>query len=555
MNYCLGTRADPEYTKALAPKLAWVIEDAIARLEPAELGVSVVDAEGLTNCRRWIRRPDRIGVDPFGAKTVRAMMHPGYQNADYVGPAGPVDTELSLLSVRRPDGRPIAVLGNFSMHYFGVGGGLSPDFCGLFSQNIEKAVAPDDKNFVGILSQGTSGDLHWMDYARPRRNESLNSYTQKLSTLALDALKHIRYSRSAPIAIAEHRVSIARRTPDGERLKWANDTLEIGARPTNRPQVYAEQARFIDENPREEIVLQSLRVGELGIHAIPCEVYGITGLELKARSPLQPSFTMELANGAAGYIPPAAQHRLGGYTTWPARTAGLEEGAEEKIVGWLLDLAERASGEKRRKPRESHGAYNELVLGDRPLAYWRLDEYRGSRAEDSSGNDRHAGISGLVAYHLPGPESVAFGDRDNRALQLVDATLAFDDASGVRRIELGFWNGLESRVRASVGTLLRFASNDLRLVRDAKGHSVLQFGESAGSTSVQAKCWNHLVVTVAEGLARVYLNGNEEIAAKTNSPPSTLLLGSGGTEFCGRLDEVSLYDRVLTPYEVARRFR
>ena len=88
--------------------------------------------------------------------------------------------------------------------------------------------------------------------------------------------------------------------------------------------MYAEQAFFIDSNPTEDIVLQALRIGDLGVTAIPCEVYGITGLELKARSPLQPTFNVELANGAAGYIPPPAQHALGGYTTWPARTAGLE---------------------------------------------------------------------------------------------------------------------------------------------------------------------------------------------------------------------------------------
>jgi hypothetical protein len=57
---------------------------------------------------------------------------------------------------------------------------------------------------------------------------------------------------------------------------------------------------------------------------------------------------MELANGAEGYIPPPEQHRLGGYTTWPARTAGLEVEAEPKIVGALLKLLEDVSGKQRR---------------------------------------------------------------------------------------------------------------------------------------------------------------------------------------------------------------
>jgi hypothetical protein len=57
---------------------------------------------------------------------------------------------------------------------------------------------------------------------------------------------------------------------------------------------------------------------------------------------------IELANGAEGYIPPPEQHKLGGYTTWPARTAGLEVGAEPRIVETLLSLLEEVSGQKRR---------------------------------------------------------------------------------------------------------------------------------------------------------------------------------------------------------------
>ncbi len=45
------------------------------------------------------------------------------------------------------------------------------------------------------------------------------------------------------------------------------------------------------------------------ITALPNEVYGITGLKLKAQSPLPATFNIELANGAEGYIPPARTTR------------------------------------------------------------------------------------------------------------------------------------------------------------------------------------------------------------------------------------------------------
>ena len=56
-----------------------------------EVGWAVVDDLAHTYCRRWIRRPDRMLDDPFGDRTVRANMHPGYENPDAIAPSGPVD--------------------------------------------------------------------------------------------------------------------------------------------------------------------------------------------------------------------------------------------------------------------------------------------------------------------------------------------------------------------------------------------------------------------------------------------------------------------------------
>ena len=58
--------------------------------------------------------------------------------------------------------------------------------------------------------------------------------------------------------------------------------------------------------------------------AIPCEVFVEIGLEIKAKSPLKPTFTIELANGYNGYLPTPEQHALGGYETWRARSSYLE---------------------------------------------------------------------------------------------------------------------------------------------------------------------------------------------------------------------------------------
>ncbi len=359
MNLCLGTSSDPNYEKFLPAKLAEGIALAHANLEAAQIGVTVVDAPDHTHCRRWLKHPDKYANDPFGDKTVRAMMHPGYQNPDYIGEAGPVDTGLSLVSIQSADGkRPIGLLANYSMHYFGAGGGFSADYYGLFCDLMEKKIASTGTAsgkapFVAAMSQGTSGDLHWMDYSKPKKeNYGIDQYTGELADIAFGAFQKIDYQSGDPkLDMEESTLTLGRRLASKARIAWAKElnAKRGDRRPKNRPEVYAEQATWFVENPKEDLILQTIRIGDLAITTLPHEVYGITGLKLKAQSPFKTTFNMELANGAAGYIPPPEQHYLGGYTTWPSRTAGMEQQAEPQIVDKLLKMLEKLSGEKRKK--------------------------------------------------------------------------------------------------------------------------------------------------------------------------------------------------------------
>ena len=392
----------------VVPRVASAIVEAAQRLEPAKIGWTSVESPEFTNCRRWITRSDRQGTDPFGKPTVRAMMHPGYLNPNYVHPAGPIDPELSVLSiVAAKDQTPICVLANYSMHYFGNGAGFSADYFGEVAAMLEATISMesvrDHGDFVGIMSQGTSGDLHWMDYAAPQRSVNRSQYARGISDRIVTAWKQIEYREDCSLAMAEKRIRLRRRTPDAERLAWAAPlNQQRGDRPPrNQQEVYAQQAQWINDHPETDVVLQAVRIGELGITALPNEVYGITGLKLKLQSPLPATFNLELANGAEGYIPPPEQHRLGGYTTWPARTAGLEVEAEPKIVDAVLSLLETVSGKPRREPSEPLSDYAKAVLRQEPLAYWRLDDLTIHQAKDLLGS-HPADYRGGVALYLDG---------------------------------------------------------------------------------------------------------------------------------------------------------
>jgi hypothetical protein len=115
------------------------------------------------------------------------------------------------------------------------------------------------------------------------------------------------------------------------------------ATPMHRHDVaYAERTLAArDARPDKlSVVIQAFRIGDLGIAAIPFEVFTEIGLEIKARSPFAGTFTIELANGSNGYLPTPAQHELGGYETWLG-TNRVEREASVKIVARTLEMLER----------------------------------------------------------------------------------------------------------------------------------------------------------------------------------------------------------------------
>ena len=64
------------------------------------------------------------------------------------------------------------------------------------------------------------------------------------------------------------------------------------------------ESRCLANSPDDvSVILQAIRIGDLGIASIPFEVFTEIGLEIKEKSPLAKSFTIELANGSYGYLP------------------------------------------------------------------------------------------------------------------------------------------------------------------------------------------------------------------------------------------------------------
>jgi hypothetical protein len=348
-------QSDPnqEYVKQLPSLIAQGIEEAVKNLEPAKVGWGVASNPKQVFNRRWHRQHALIPRDPIGRTTDKVQMNPGYQAPGLVKPAGPIDPEVWVLSVRSAKDRPIAFLANYSLHYVGGVEPLSADYFGAFAERIQAGLA-DRQNippFVAMMSNGTSGDINNINFVGPgpkgqKPFEQIRLVANDVAKTALEAHKKIFPTDKVALAAAVREIELGVRLPSEKEVERAKEVLAKakGRELRGLEEVYARETVLLAKYPAKvKVILQALRIGELGICAIPCEVFVEIGLELKKKSPLRSTFTIELANGYNGYLPTPKQHELGGYETWRARSSYLEKEASPKITRTLLGLLEKVS--------------------------------------------------------------------------------------------------------------------------------------------------------------------------------------------------------------------
>ncbi len=577
----LGTPPDENYRPYLRQRIAEAIELAESRLVAAEVGWASGDAAQFTALRRWVRRPDRIEVDPFGNRTVRANMHSARNLNDVVGPSGPEDPALSMVCFRDKNHMPIAVLANFSMHYFGHQN-ISADYFGMFCDGLETHLEQKhpDSQPLAVMSHGCSGDIWRRDYMQPQAvaEGTIESYADALLDVATGIYASAEYEAVGSIAMRERRLSMKYRTPDAQRLNWAQGIVKQldGELPKTQPEIYAREQTFLHKMQQADVVVQAIRIGNIAIATTPTETYALTGLKLKLRSPLEKTMVIELANGGDGYIPPPEQHRLGGYNTWAARSAGLEVAAEPKIVAAGLDLLADVCDSPTRQPSQSIGPLARAVMDSQPSAYWQLDELDSLVARDRSGHHRVAIIEPGTLYFLPGDDRHFTLEGNNRSLHFVQSRLRYLHPEPLRcaTTVFSFWNGMPDGSRPILGWLFSLdhpggSRQGVHVgITDAVDgpRLALQVGErivAKGSTTIERWNWHQVAVILGESGVTIHLDGSLQpditwagewrpTNTHTGRPQEFFWAGRSDLQESleGRIDEVVFYDRELQPAQL-----
>lgn len=214
--------------------------------------------------------------------------------------------------------------------------------------------------------------------------------------------------------------------------------------------------------------------------------------------------------------------------------------------------------------------YATAVLGDAPLAYWRLDEPSGTVCHDSSGHGNDATYLGAVGLGVAGP---LVGDPDtaaqfNGADAKIDVGDKFDFA-GSAPFSIEMWarpDVIDSTYRhvetkmlytdaGQPGTGIYFyfhAGNGLGFERWNNNFT----DDGLGDTAVTTAQWLHVVGTFDGATMTLYVNG-----AQVMSKPTAIVVAANGVHllwaqsFQGALDELAIYDHALPSARVQAHYQ
>lgn len=267
---------DTRYSDSATEALRKGIVEARSRLEPARLGV--VTSTARANVNRRQRLPDgRIALG--------------------VNPDGPVDRQLGLIRLERPDGTLIGLIANYAIHATALGGGnklISGDVTGWAAEYVERRVEAPLLFING--AEGNVAPLHSVgsDIDSPL----LKEYDSLLGEPILAANASMRET-TAEVSLAIGKVFVE--TPLKPDLTWPAEMADYGS-------VSADGTRQV------RVPVYSLTINrDTVLWAAPLELFSEIAIRVRESSPFVHTLYCGLTNGSLAYLPTKEAFRDGGY--------------------------------------------------------------------------------------------------------------------------------------------------------------------------------------------------------------------------------------------------
>jgi neutral ceramidase len=286
---------DREYTKQFTDALIDAVRTARDKLEPARLSVATTIANANINRR---------------ARDVDGKISLG------LNPDGPVDRQVNLIRVRRPDGSPIALVMNYAMHGTVMSG-----------QNLK--ISGDGPGVVaGYVEEQLGGTVLYI-------NGAAGNIAPIYSVYADPSSGHLSQFR---VLLGDRVIAAARSMPDGTDRVVFRHAQQIVETPRREDVTWPDEMAAYATNDRQRIKLplRFLAINDTVIWSAPVEMFCEIAMTIRDRSPFKQTFYFGYTSGWFGYLPTAKAFEEGGYEprTSPF-TAHVESDLTTAVVGFL----------------------------------------------------------------------------------------------------------------------------------------------------------------------------------------------------------------------------
>ncbi len=341
--------ADIQYMNKLPGLIVNAAVLAKAKLRIAKTAWGSVNVPEHVLCRRYFMADSANSTNPVTDLDDEELTNPFGQEQLISGPCAATDPQLSYLLIKGIDEKWIGVLANYSLHYVGDwdNGTISADYFGEFSRQLKINLNAGD-DFIGMMSNGTSGDINIWDFLNPDRYPSQKYQKSKLigedlANKLCQGLANVNWDSSPTLNVSYKELRFKLRKPSIKELETAENMVkstnfeQFSVTQQSLKKLYAREQVLLNDLPNfGDFPVQVFKIGKGILSGLCGEIFAETGLFIKANANAKNYFTIGLANGNQGYIPTVTEFKRGGYETWRSRTSKLEESADEAIRQELL---------------------------------------------------------------------------------------------------------------------------------------------------------------------------------------------------------------------------
>ncbi len=339
------------YIDSLIADLVGVIIKANEDARPAMLESGLVKQESPVSFnRRFVMRDGSV-------KTWQ-----NFDNPEVVRAAGPIDPEISLLTIRDPAGDTRAVLSNFALHLDTVGGQKwSADYPFYISQSLRAQLGDD---VISIFGTGCCGDINHADPNNTTRNTARSigtslagsmlggladlqvlqddrlSVTSRTVNLPLQDATEAEVQRSIQILSAarnKESVDFFDHVTAHKKMMLDQFRHEVPIATTSEHITWGLSRKLAGVGATIPVDVTVMTIGQdVAVVCLPGEVFVELGLAIKQASPFRTTFVIELSNAVETiYIPHSAAYAGGSYEV---TNSAVAPGSGELLVHAAVEL-------------------------------------------------------------------------------------------------------------------------------------------------------------------------------------------------------------------------